>query len=79
MSQPPTENHLTLANLKSRLDTRLNVCLCNMKPGHDDSIVGFNEAWNIMSAVFEDEARFLQILATAGLCIHDNAVVDDKA
>ena len=41
-------------NLKSRLDTRLNNWLCEMKPDHDDSIVGFNEAWDIVNKVFKD-------------------------
>lgn len=36
------------AQLKSGLSTRLNDWLCEMKEGYDDSIVGFNEAWDIM-------------------------------
>lgn len=32
-------------HLKDRIDTRLNDVLCEMKAGYDDSIVGFNEAW----------------------------------
>jgi hypothetical protein len=39
--------------LKDRIDTRLNNCLCEMKEGYDDSIVGFNEAWDIVRAVFK--------------------------
>lgn len=38
-----------------RISTRLNNALCEMKPGYDDSIVGFNEAWDIVRAVFKDE------------------------
>lgn len=38
-----------------RISTRLNNVLCEMKPGYDDSIVGFNEAWDVMRAVFKDE------------------------
>jgi hypothetical protein len=41
------------ARLKASLDTRLNDCLCEMKPDYDDSIVGFNEAWDIVRKVFE--------------------------
>lgn len=40
--------------LHSRIDARLNNHLCEMKEGYDDSIVGFNEAWDIMRAVFAD-------------------------
>jgi len=39
-------------DLKSRIDHRLNEYLCDMKPDYDDSIVGFNEAWEIVRAVF---------------------------
>lgn len=38
--------------LKDRIDTCLNDYLCEMKPGYDDSIVGFNEAWGVVSKVF---------------------------
>lgn len=40
--------------LKRRLDTRLNNWLCEMKPDYDDSITGFNEAWDVMRKCFED-------------------------
>jgi hypothetical protein len=40
--------------LKNRIDTRLNNCLCEMKEGYDDSIVGFNEAWDIVRAIFKE-------------------------
>lgn len=40
------------ASLKARIDTRLNDYLCEMKPGCDDSIVGFNEAWDEVRKVF---------------------------
>ena len=42
----------SLARMKRMLDIRLNNCLCEMKPNYDDSIVGFNEAWNIMRECF---------------------------
>jgi hypothetical protein len=38
--------------LKERIDIRLNNRLCEMKPNEDDSIVGFNEAWDIVRQVF---------------------------
>lgn len=39
-------------NLKYAVDARLNDRLCEMKEGYDDSIVGFNEAWNVVSETF---------------------------
>ena len=38
--------------IKDSLDYRLNEYLCEMKEGYDDSIVGFNEAWDVMRKVF---------------------------
>lgn len=43
-----------LARMKERLEPRLNDYLCEMKPEYDDSIVGFNEAWDIMRKTFAD-------------------------
>jgi len=40
-------------HLRDRLNTHLNDYLCEMKPGYDDSIVGFNEAWDVMRKVFD--------------------------
>jgi len=45
-----------LARMKERLDLRLNNCLCEMKPDYDDSIVGFNEAWDIIRKTFAEAA-----------------------
>ena len=42
-------------HLKERIDTRLNNVLCEMKEGYDDSIVGFNEAWDEVRKIFADE------------------------
>lgn len=42
------------ADLRSRIDSRLNDHLCEMKEGCDDSIVGFNEAWDVMRKCFDD-------------------------
>ncbi len=40
--------------LKDRIDYRLNDYLCEMKPNYDDSITGFNEAWDIMREIFKE-------------------------
>jgi hypothetical protein len=45
------ELRAALAAFKNSIDSRLNDYLCEMKPGYDDSIVGFNEAWDIVRAV----------------------------
>jgi hypothetical protein len=45
-----------IRDLKSRIDHRLNEHLLGMKEGWDDSIVGFNEAWDIVLTIFADEA-----------------------
>ena len=34
-----------------RADCHLNETLCEMKEGYDDSIVGFNAAWDIIRAL----------------------------
>lgn len=41
--------------IKSRLEIRFNDHLCEMKPEHDDSITGFNEASEIALAVLGEE------------------------
>jgi hypothetical protein len=46
-----------LENLKRRLDSRLNNHLCKMAAGYDDSVIGFNEAWDIVHKFFADVAR----------------------
>jgi hypothetical protein len=33
----------------------LNDCLCDMKPNHDDSVTGFNEAWDLMRKFFQED------------------------
>lgn len=43
-----------LERIKSTLDYRLNEYLCDMKEGYDDSIVGFNEAWDIVRKTLEE-------------------------
>ena len=48
--------HNALARMKERIDLRLNDWLCEMKPDYDDSIVGFNEAWDLMRKEFNEAA-----------------------
>lgn len=44
-----------IKRLKERIDNRLNNVLCDMKEDYDDSIVGFNEAWDNVRKIFADE------------------------
>ena len=53
---PSEMNNAELAALKQRIDTRLNAYLCEMEPDYDDSITGFNKAWDVVRAIFDDEA-----------------------
>jgi hypothetical protein len=46
--------HNALVRMKERLDLRLNNYLCEMKPNYDDSITGFNEAWDVMRGIFSE-------------------------
>ncbi len=46
---------LELRNLKVALNDRLNNYLCELKPNQDDSITGFNEAWEVMGKFFDDK------------------------
>lgn len=49
--------HLTaeLLRIKHRFDTIFNNVLCDMKPGYDDSIEGFNKAWDVARDIFQEE------------------------
>jgi hypothetical protein len=47
------ELRTALTELKNSIDSRLNNHLCEMKEGYDDSIVGFNEAWDIVRKILE--------------------------
>lgn len=49
--------HQALARMKERLDLRLNNYLCEMQPDYDDSITGFNEAWDIIRKSFAEEPK----------------------
>ena len=44
----------SLRILRGRISGRLNNHLCEMQEGMDDSIVGFNEAWDIVRAAFDE-------------------------
>lgn len=46
---------IELQRLKGRIDRICNDVLCNMKPGWDDSIEGFNKAWDLVSNIFKEE------------------------
>lgn len=37
-----------LRQLKDSIDTRINNLLCETKPNYDDSIVGINDAWDVV-------------------------------
>lgn len=43
-----------MCELRSRISDRLNNVLCEMKPDCDDSIVGFNEAWDVVRKAFDE-------------------------
>lgn len=44
-----------LFKVKTRMDLQMNNALCEMKPGYDDSITGFNEAWDIVLKILAEE------------------------
>lgn len=44
-----------LERIKRRLSDALNNYLCDMKEGYDDSIIGFNEAWDVIRPILDDE------------------------
>lgn len=44
-----------LTHVKNKIDYRLNDTLCEMKEGYDDSVVGFNEAWDIVRKIFGEK------------------------
>jgi hypothetical protein len=48
---------VTIERIKNRFDTIFNNVLCDMKPGWDDSIEGFNKAWDVARDIFADELR----------------------
>lgn len=46
---------IDLDRIKNRIDSRLNDYLCDMRPNYDDSMTGFNEAWDIIREIMKDE------------------------
>ena len=44
----------------SRIDARLNDHLCEMREGYDDSITGFNEAWDIVGKVLRESCAAIR-------------------
>lgn len=52
-----TDRAEIVRRLKEQLEHHLNTHLCEMKPDYDDSITGFNEAWDIMRKLFDEIAR----------------------
>lgn len=46
-----------IKRLKERIDTIFNNVLCDMEPNWDDSIHGFNKAWDVIRDILSDEQR----------------------
>jgi len=46
---------IELQRLKDRIDRIANDVLCDMKPGWDDSIHGFNKAWDLVRDILSEE------------------------
>ncbi len=42
-----------MRDLKDCIDATLNGYLCEMEEGYDDSIVGFNKAWDLVRGLFD--------------------------
>lgn len=57
LAAKPSATRVTIERIKSRFDTIFNNVLCDMKPGWDDSIEGFNKAWDVARDIFADELR----------------------
>jgi len=43
-----------LETIKRRCDTRLDNALVEMRHDYDDSVTGFNQAWDIVRAIFNE-------------------------
>jgi hypothetical protein len=46
----------TLVSIRRRLDIKMNDRRSKMLRGHDDSVTGFNEAWDLMRRLLDDIA-----------------------
>jgi len=55
LAAKPSSTKATVERIKKRFDTIFNNVLCDMKPGWDDSIEGFNKAWWIAHEIFKEE------------------------
>lgn len=69
--------------LKEKIDTRLDAYLSEMKPHFDDSIAGFNEAWDIVRKLFielgvAEEGIRTTPLALCTLCKRHSSEPCDK-
>lgn len=51
----PSLAEVELRSLKERIDRILNDVLCDMKPGWDDNIEGFNKAWDLVRDILDEE------------------------
>ena len=50
---------LKIQAIEARINSQLNEHLAKMIPNFDDSITGFNEAWEIVSEIFREEIERL--------------------
>jgi predicted DNA-binding transcriptional regulator YafY len=50
----PEREPITIEQLRHSISARLEAHLAEMKPEYDDSIVGFNEAWDIVRKAFSE-------------------------
>lgn len=66
LEQKLEEARKIFSRFKDRLDTRLNNHLYEMKDGYDDSITGFNEAWDVMRKFFAEETSILHLTPKDG-------------
>lgn len=48
-----------LQRIKDRIDRIANDVLCDMRPNEDDSIEGFNKAWDLVRDVLKEEIERL--------------------
>jgi len=46
-----------LQKLKDRIDRILDSVLVDMKPGWDDSVHGFNKAWDVVRDIMQEEIQ----------------------
>jgi CRISPR/Cas system-associated protein Cas10 (large subunit of type III CRISPR-Cas system) len=44
-------------SLRNRMTSALDSRLCEMRPNEDDSISGFNDAWDVVRSIFDADAK----------------------